>query len=91
MSPFTEPEVAEVDDAPAPPSLAMLMAVPAKSGEEATHNLELLKKTQKCWAIKQQQWVTSWLAKRYRVASDATNMLVSAAYLTPKKSSSILC
>jgi soluble lytic murein transglycosylase-like protein len=31
---------------------------------------------------KQQQWVTNWLAKRYRVASDATNMLVSAAYLT---------
>jgi hypothetical protein len=42
MSPFTEPEVAEVDDAPAPPSLAMLMAVPAKSGEEAHTTCELL-------------------------------------------------
>lgn len=31
---------------------------------------------------RQQQWVTSWLAKRYRVATDATDMLVSAAYLT---------
>lgn len=31
---------------------------------------------------KQQQWVTKWLSKRYRVASDATNMLVSTAYLT---------
>jgi soluble lytic murein transglycosylase-like protein len=31
---------------------------------------------------KQQQWVTSWLSKRYRVASDAANMLVSTAYLT---------
>lgn len=31
---------------------------------------------------KQQEWVTNWLAKRYRVAADATNMLVSAAYLT---------
>jgi soluble lytic murein transglycosylase-like protein len=31
---------------------------------------------------KQQQWVTSWLSKRYRVAGDATNMLVSTAYLT---------
>ncbi len=30
----------------------------------------------------QQRWVTQWLAKRYRVASDAANMLVSAAYLT---------
>jgi len=31
---------------------------------------------------KQQQWVTSWLSKRYRVASDAANMLVSTAYMT---------
>ncbi|KRB89158.1 transglycosylase SLT domain-containing protein [Noviherbaspirillum sp. Root189] len=34
---------------------------------------------------KQQQWVTTWLSKRYRVASDATNMLVSAAYMTAKE------
>ncbi|WP_256077699.1 lytic transglycosylase domain-containing protein [Massilia sp. YIM B04103] len=31
---------------------------------------------------KQQEWVTSWLSKRYRVAGDAANMLVSTAYLT---------
>jgi len=31
---------------------------------------------------KQQQWVTNWLSKRYRVASDAANMLVSTAYMT---------
>ena len=31
---------------------------------------------------KQQQYVTKWLSKRYRVASDAANMLVSTAYLT---------
>ncbi len=31
---------------------------------------------------KQQQWVTSWLSKRYRVAGDAANMLVSTAYMT---------
>ena len=31
---------------------------------------------------KQQKWVTNWLAKRYRVANDATNMLVSTAYTT---------
>ncbi|MEA5097345.1 MAG: lytic transglycosylase domain-containing protein [Burkholderiaceae bacterium] len=30
----------------------------------------------------QQRWVTHWLAKRYRVANDAANMLVSAAYTT---------
>lgn len=31
---------------------------------------------------RQQELVTQWLAKKYRVASDATNMLVSAAYVT---------
>lgn len=34
---------------------------------------------------RQQQWVTNWLSRRYRVASDATNMLVSAAYVTAKE------
>jgi hypothetical protein len=33
-------------------------------------------------AYKQQTLVTNWLAKKYRVASDATDMLVSAAYST---------
>jgi hypothetical protein len=33
----------------------------------------------------QQQSVTNWLSKRYRVAGDATNMLVSAAYLTARE------
>jgi len=31
---------------------------------------------------KQQDAVTNWLSKRYRVAGDATNLLVSTAYLT---------
>jgi len=34
---------------------------------------------------RQQQWVTAWLSKRYRVAADATNMLVSATYMTAKE------
>ncbi len=34
---------------------------------------------------RQQQWVTNWLSKRYRVATDATDMLVSAAYATAKE------
>ena len=87
MSPFTEPEVAEVDEAPVPPSLAMLMAVPAKSGEEAHAQAASFSEedAKMLGSTKQQQWVTNWLAKRYRVASDATNMLVSAAYLTAKE------
>jgi len=31
---------------------------------------------------RRKQWVTSWISKRYRVASEATDMLVSAAYMT---------
>lgn len=34
---------------------------------------------------KQQQWVTDWLSKRYRVANDAANMLVSTAYMTARE------
>ena len=34
---------------------------------------------------KQQEMVTNWLSKRYRVAGDATNMLVSTAYLTARE------
>jgi len=34
---------------------------------------------------KQQQAVTTWLSKRYRVAGDAANMLVSTAYLTARE------
>ncbi len=34
---------------------------------------------------KQQQWVTTWLSKRYRVANDAANMLVSTAYVTARE------
>jgi len=34
---------------------------------------------------KQQDAVTNWLSKRYRVAGDATNMLVSTAYLTARE------
>ncbi len=32
----------------------------------------------------QQQWVTNWLSKRYHVAGDAANLLVSASYATAK-------
>jgi soluble lytic murein transglycosylase-like protein len=32
-----------------------------------------------------QAWVTEWLAKRYRVASDAANMLVATTYNTAKE------
>jgi soluble lytic murein transglycosylase-like protein len=34
---------------------------------------------------RQQKFVTSWLSKRYRVAGDAANMLVSTAYSTARE------
>jgi soluble lytic murein transglycosylase-like protein len=43
-------------------------SIPATDGKEA--------------ATKEQKWVTNWLAKRYRVAGDAANMLVGATYRT---------
>ncbi|PIL44614.1 hypothetical protein CR105_11880 [Massilia eurypsychrophila] len=78
------PVVAQAAPASAPaPVLASLMheqpvasaavdvaPIPVASGKAMAGN------------TKQQQFVTSWLAKRYRVAGDAANMLVSTAYST---------
>jgi len=66
------------------PALSALMEVPANtpaaSAAPLTAEEKALLGTQK-----QQQWVTSWLSKRYRVAGDAANMLVSTAYLTARE------
>ena len=80
LSPYAEPE--QLADAEVvPPSLAQLMAAP---GTAATAGMSE-EEAKLLGNQRQQQWVTNWLSKRYRVASDATNMLVSAAYLTAKE------
>lgn len=92
LSPFTvatTPALAEAEVPSAP-----LMDVPAKpypapraveSKQVATDHLGMANdKSRQASAPREQQWVTTWLSKRYRVASDATNMLVSAAYQTAK-------
>ncbi|HTD05129.1 transglycosylase SLT domain-containing protein [Undibacterium sp.] len=92
LSPFaiTE-EVAEEDTAVAPPNLAMLMAPQQQAGQPEAVAAAVKKtamseeESRMLGTQRQQQWVTNWLAKRYRVASDATDMLVSAAYLTAKE------
>ncbi|MGI4717623.1 MAG: transglycosylase SLT domain-containing protein [Janthinobacterium lividum] len=71
-----QPEVVAAAIAPAAPApavtpVAFTEAVETPHGD--SHHLG---------TSKQQQWVTSWLSKRYRVASDAANMLVSTAYMT---------
>lgn len=78
ISPFYKEELADVVVAPAPVSLATI-ATDTASAHEAT-----LEETRLMGNSKQQQSVTNWLAKRYHVSNDATNMLVSAAYLTAK-------
>ncbi len=86
LSPFTEANAGETDDI----NTAGLLDLPAQSSTQAvaagdaqaasgTDDSNMLGNSL------QQQWVTTWLSKRYRVASDATNMLVSAAYLTAKE------
>jgi soluble lytic murein transglycosylase-like protein len=70
------------------PALHELMEAPA-GGATATAAADAAPLTAEEKAImgtrKQQEWVTSWLSKRYRVAGDATNMLVSTAYLTARE------
>jgi hypothetical protein len=79
----------EIDETVAP-ELSLLMATPQQlaqaqasdanaSTEQYQGDITMLGNQ------KQQLWVTNWLAKRYRVANDASNMLVSAAYLTAKE------
>lgn len=90
LSPFNiDEQMAELDQ-PLPPNLKMLMATPQQIAQVQTNEVENKATTAEednkiLGNQRQQQWVTTWLAKRYRVASDASNMLVSAAYLTAKE------
>ena len=69
--------------APAP-SLSALMEAPPAPGAAAQPAAAPVTAADKAMLgnRKQQQFVTSWLSKRYRVAGDAADMLVSTAYLT---------
>lgn len=85
LTPFSE-AIAEEPEVTAPP-LTNLMDAPSKSFaqvQDTPNELAPMGAADKkiVSTPPQQQRVTSWLAKRYRVAGDATNMLVSAAYLT---------
>jgi soluble lytic murein transglycosylase-like protein len=82
VSPFAEAEESEPEaEAPA---LTNLMDTPSKAFvQPAALTVGSAAVDPKMAATaRQQQWVTAWLSKKYRVASDATNMLVSATYLT---------
>lgn len=88
LSPFAVNSQALDTNNPAPASLALLMATPEQlaqpnTGEVAAPDINQDSKISS--NEREQQWVTTWLAKRYRVASDASDMLVSAAYVTAKE------
>lgn len=85
VSQFLAPAPVVVQTASAP-SLASLMdapAAPTPAVEAAPAPLSAEDKAM-LGNRKQQQFVTSWLSKRYRVAGDAANMLVSTAYTTAR-------
>jgi soluble lytic murein transglycosylase-like protein len=80
LSQFLAPEPVVVAQVKAP-ALSALMEAPASP--VAAQTAAQMEAEQKALAAseKQQQWVTAWISKRYRVANDATDMLVSTAYL----------
>jgi hypothetical protein len=68
-----QPDIVVAAPAPAPAITPVALTEAVETTHADAHHLG---------NSKQQQWVTSWLSKRYRVASDAANMLVSTAYMT---------
>ena len=93
LSPFSDEQPEEV--APEAPSLANLMdmpapaltaAAPVAAAAAAAAAVPMTDEERKIIGTpRQQKLVTNWLSKRYRVAGDATDMLVSAAYLTARE------
>ena len=69
----------------AAPKVANLTA-PTTGNNHVLHMDSLTNKAAKpIDSSRQQQWVTSWLSKRYRVAGDATNVFVTTAYKTARE------
>jgi soluble lytic murein transglycosylase-like protein len=88
-SPFTTEEAAETAETPdqsaALPPLSNLMDTqPSEAVLVATPAAMTAEERAMIGTERQQKLVTNWLAKRYHVAGDAANMLVSAAYVTAK-------
>lgn len=83
VSHFLSPQPAVAQQVQLPP-LSELMEGPMASDASVETESEPLSVHEKSLlgSRKQQQFVTDWLARRYRVADEATNMLVSTAYLT---------
>lgn len=74
------PPLTNLMEAPAMPVTAEAVAAAQQAPEPAP--AQATTDARHVAPTREQQWVTAWLSKRYRVAKDATNMLVSAAYAT---------
>lgn len=92
ISPFNNEVAGNSEIKPATPDLAMLMATPQLVSDVREQNTGSTSEPTTQESSKslignqrQQQLVTSWLSKRYRVADEAIDMLVSATYLTAKE------
>ena len=86
---FKEAEADDADDAATAPAIAGITAASLTAGAASNHATLQTAFNDRDTALmgnsRQQKSVTNWLSKRYRVANEATNMLVSAAYLTAKE------
>src|SRR5581483_1810493 len=94
LSPFAEQQPKVQPVALVTPPLSDLMDAPTPAAPVVPAASKQLAQAQKADALltdddlarlgntQQQQWVTNWLSKRYHVAGDAANMLVSASYMT---------
>jgi hypothetical protein len=92
ISPFNNETTSNLETKIEEPNLSMLMATPqlvdSINSQETASNADLATATNYKALIgnqRQQELVTNWLSKRYRVADEAIDMLVSATYLTAKE------
>jgi soluble lytic murein transglycosylase-like protein len=92
ISPFNNETASDLETKIEEPNLSMLMATPqlvdSINTQETASNTDLATATNYKALIgnqRQQELVTNWLSKRYRVADEAIDMLVSATYLTAKE------
>lgn len=83
---FVEPAAAVAVAAVTAPQASGPIAAPSIAATATAAATQPLSTEEKALlgSKKQQQFVTSWLSKRYRVAGDAANMLVTTTYLTAR-------
>lgn len=93
ISPFAQEtgdlKAASATETPRPSDMSLQASIATADArhdpETSAKTKPLTKDSQLAGSSQQQKSVTNWLSKRYRVAGDAANMLVSAAYVTAKE------